>query len=111
MKLRNLGLGVLTAVAATVGLGVATATAHVEYTWVWNQQQYLGIAYSYTYYADAGKTEVLGTAYDTCTISYDEWYAGHASHPYIPTPYYDEVTIHHCGGMGPELLPDFTYGT
>ena len=108
MKLKTLGLGALTAIVATVGLGVATATAHVEYTWY--QGQYYGIAYSYTYYADAGKTEVLGTAYDTCTYSYDEMYAGHALHPYIPTQYYDEVTIHHCGGMGPELLPDFTYG-
>ncbi len=109
MKLRNLGLGALTAVVATVGLGVATATAHVEYTWY--QGQNYGIAYQYTYYADAEKTEYLGTEYDSCTGSYDEDYAGHALHPYIPTAYFDEVTVYHCGGMGPELLPNFSYGS
>ena len=111
MKLKTLGLGALTAVMATVGMGVATATAHVEYTWVQWDQQYYGIAYEYTYYADAGKTQVLGTAYDSCTTSYQEGYAGHAVHPYIPTAYYDEASIHHCGEMGPELLGDFTYGS
>ncbi|MBX9459841.1 MAG: hypothetical protein KL785_00380 [Brevundimonas sp.] len=80
-----------------------TATAHEEYTWYENQ--YYGIAYGYTYYADAAKTEVLGTAQDSCTASYDQMYAGHALHPYIPTPYYDEEVIYHCGGMGPVLLP------
>lgn len=103
MKLRTLGLGAMTAVLATVGMGVATATAHEEYTWY--EGQYYGIAYSYVYYADAEKTEMLGMASDTCTASYDPMYAGHALHPYIPTPYYDETIIHHCGEMGPVLLP------
>lgn len=110
MKLKTLGLGALAAVLATVGMGVASATAHVEYTWVQWDQKYYGIAYEYTYYADAGKTEVLGMAYDTCTAGYGN-YAGHAVHPYIPTAYYDEVSIHHCGELGPELLPDFSYGS
>ena len=111
MKLKTLGLGALTAVMATVGMGVATATAHVEYTWVQWDQKYYGIAYEYTYYADAGKTEFLGTAYDSCTDGDGQIYAGHAVHPNIPTQYYDEASIYHCGGMGPELLPDFTYGS
>ena len=102
MKVKTLGLGTLTAVLATMGMGIATATAHEEYTY--HEGQYYGIAYSYTYYSDPGKTQMLGMASDTCTASYDQMYAGHASHPYIPTPYYDEEVIHHCGGMGPVLL-------
>ncbi len=74
-------------------------------------QKYYGIAYEYTYYADAGKSQVLGTVYDSCTEGDNQFYAGHAVHPNIPTPYYDEASIHHCGGMGPELLPDFVYGS
>ena len=102
MKLRNLGLGALTAVMATMGMGIATATAHEEYTYY--DGQYYGIAYSYVYYSDPEKIQVLGTASDSCTASYDPQYAGHALHPYIPTMYYDETIIYHCGGMGPILL-------
>ncbi len=101
MKLKTLGLGVLTAVLATVG--AATATANGGYTWY--DGQYYPLAYSYTYYADAAKTEVLGTATDTCVVSYNPDYAAFVSNPYIPTPYYDEEFIYHCGGMGPVLLP------
>ncbi|WP_420479930.1 hypothetical protein [Brevundimonas sp. FT23028] len=101
MKLKTLGLGALTAVLAT--LGSATAMANGGYTWYDNQ--YYPLAFSYTYYADAAKTQPLGTVTDTCVTSYDPMYAAQVSVPYIPTAYYDEEFIYHCGDMGPVLLP------
>lgn len=103
MKLKTLGLGAAMVVLATVGLGAATATASGEYDWY--DGKYYPRAYSYIYYSDAEKTQVLGTAYDTCIVSYDPTYAAHVSNPYIPTAYYDESFMHHCGGMGPVILP------
>ncbi len=102
MKLRNLGVGALTALMATMGMGIATATAREEYRYY--DGQYYGIAYNYVYYADAEKNQMLGTAYDTCTHSYDPQYAGHVLQPFIPTAYYDETVAFYCGGMGPMLL-------
>lgn len=107
MKLRNWGLGALTAIAATVGM-TAAAAALTDYTYY--NGKYYGLAYSYDYFADAAKTEYLGTTWDTCRGSWDPDYAGHANRAYIPTPYYTAITAHHCGGEGPFDMPDFAYG-
>jgi hypothetical protein len=104
MKRRNLGIGTAATILATIGLGVVTASAHEEYFCNW--EGCFNIAYSYTYYADAEKTEVLGSASDTCVQSGETVYA---AHPYIPTAYYDETPMYVCAQLGPYLPSDWPY--
>jgi hypothetical protein len=86
------------AIAATVVIGaVAPAVAMTMQSW-----DPSSVAYSYDYYADAAKTEFLGSAYDTCDTS-------GVLRPNIPTPYYDQTPIFVCGPLGPYLPPDWPY--
>lgn len=63
------------------------------------------IAYSYDYYADAEKTQYLGTTVDTgCVVSGHEVYAQRVN---IPSPYYDATPMYMCSGVGPWLPPDW----
>lgn len=61
-------------------------------------------AYRYIIYADAAKTEIIGTAEDTCGQSGSYVYV---ISPNLPTPYYDQERAFICSEMGPYIPSDW----
>ena len=97
MKAKHLCLALAGAVLTTVAVGPAEAVMRQSY-------DPLAVAYVYHYYADAEMTEYLGTTSDHCGGSqHNHW----VLHPYIPTPYYEQIPMYVCTGMGPYLPPDW----
>ena len=97
--LRHFSAGI--AALALVSAAVGPAEALIKQSW-----DPALVAYSYVYYADAAKTQELGTAEDTCGQSGSYVYV---INPYIPTPYYDQTPMYVCSEMGPYLPPDWPY--
>jgi hypothetical protein len=99
IRVRNLAMAIAATAAATVTFGPAEALVQSS----WDPSL---VAYSYVYYADAAKTQELGTAWDRCGGGGSNVYV---LKPYIPTAYYDETPMYVCSGMGPYLPPDWPY--
>lgn len=98
-RVQNLAIAIAAIATTTVAFGPAEALVQSS----WDPSL---VAYSYVYYADAAKTQQLGTAWDTCRQSGSTVYV---IKPYIPTAYYDETPMFVCSGMGPYLPPDWPY--
>lgn len=82
------------AMAAFAALGAPAAMAEDPLT-----------AYTYYYYADAAKTQFLGSVSDQgCGQSGDFVYVVRAQ---VPTPYYDLEPMYVCTGGGPYLPPEW----
>lgn len=96
---KQLAVAGLAASLATVAVGPAEALVRQS----WDPGL---VAYSYVYYADAAKTQELGTAADSCGQS-GSWV--YVTSPYIPTPYFDQTPMYVCSEMGPYLPPDWPY--
>ena len=98
-RVQNLAIVIAAIATTTVAFGPAEALVQSS----WDPSL---VAYSYVYYADAAKTQQLGTAWDTCRQSGSTIYV---IKPNIPTAYYDETPMFVCSGMGPYLPPDWPY--
>jgi hypothetical protein len=98
-RVRKLALAIMSVTATTVTFGPVEARVRDS----WDPAL---VAYSYVYYADAAKTQELGTAWDTCSQTFSNIYV---LKPYLPTPYYDETPMYVCAEMGPYLPPDWPY--
>lgn len=82
------------AAAAFVALGAPVAMADDPLT-----------AYTYFYYADAAKTQLLGSVSDQgCGQSGDFVYVNRVQ---IPSPYYDAQPMYICTANGPYLPPEW----
>jgi hypothetical protein len=102
--LKSKVIAVALAGAAAVLSAAGAAWAHDEYWYA--PEGVFAIAYTYTLYADAEKTQVIGTLNDTCVQSGS---VVTANHPNITTPYYDETAIYTCAEMGPYLPSNWPY--
>ena len=97
MKVMKIALGSVTLAAMSIGtMGMAPGGYDPYYT-----------GHKYDYFADAAKTQYLGTVYDQGCVDAGSFNPANVNRVNIPSPYFTQEAIFYCGNG--QIEPIFTY--